>query len=587
MRTSIAKKLIIYFLFLSIFSTAVVGFYSYEKAHEALISRTYEQLISIRTEKINRLNGFFEQRLKDISLVTNLLGSAPAKSKNTVDINYLNYLKSYLQVHQCYSKIIIGASNSNLCYSPVNSITKNELFELSENQLKKLQPIIKNKLNHNRGFIFELHQELDTAFTTILVGQKYIDNNNREGIVLLSLNPQSINRIMFEDNPHNGLGKSGEAYLVGQDQLMRSNSRFLDNAPYNTVVNTTGVVEALHGKTNEKRILDYRGISVFSSYSPISIAGINWGILAEIDVKEAMVPIYNIRNNIIYLSVLISLFLAGIAALLARYFASPIKRLKQETEKIAQGEYGKTIKKTSNDEIGDLINAFNFMTVQLKEQSEHIETERLLRLSSMIDGQEMERQRLSRELHDSLGQMLLAIKMKLDQAIHSNNEKSRKILQETQVQFSNTIQEIRNISNNLMPAVLNEFGIITGLKNLCAEFSKNTNILVNFSHNAVEEHYSKRINTYLYRIAQEALNNTLKHANASQIDVDFYQQNNNLYLTIYNNGISFSNKHSKGNGISNMKERTLLLGGEFIIGSGKDNLGCELKIKIPIYNGKN
>ena len=118
------------------------------------------------------------------------------------------------------------------------------------------------------------------------------------------------------------------------------------------------------------------------------------------------------------------------------------------------------------------------MTLQLKVQSEKLEDERLLRLTSMIDGQEMERQRLSKELHDGLGQLILASKLKFERALKEKPEKAAQIFKETEELFKKTMLELRNISNDLMPAVLTEFGLLIAVKNLAKEITENSEIQV-------------------------------------------------------------------------------------------------------------
>ncbi len=153
-----------------------------------------------------------------------------------------------------------------------------------------------------------------------------------------------------------------------------------------------------------------------------------------------------------------------------------------------------------------------------------------MRLSSMIDGQEIERQRLARELHDGLGQSILAIKMRLERTANASPEKSKQIMEEVQMLFANTIQEIRSISNNLVPAVLNELGLADALQNLCREVTKSSAIKIECEANVHSLKNTDKINTYLYRIAQEALNNAVKHSKASHVNLKLYTSNEEVFL---------------------------------------------------------
>jgi methyl-accepting chemotaxis protein len=110
------------------------------------------------------------------------------------------------------------------------------------------------------------------------------------GVLAVQLSTRGINAIMTE---RTGLGQSGETYLVGPDKLFRSDSRFVDestvlNPAY--VVDTLAVNEALSGNSGQEIVLDYRGVHVLSAYAPLEIAGLQWAILAEIDLAEAMAP---------------------------------------------------------------------------------------------------------------------------------------------------------------------------------------------------------------------------------------------------------------------------------------------------------
>jgi signal transduction histidine kinase len=581
MRKSIAKKLTVYFLFLSLASTATIGFYSYTKARAALIDRTFEQLISLRTEKNNRLSNYFDERLNELKSIAGYFGSETLIVNGEINHHILTYLTIFFSEGNKYEPYMIGFANDSFSGVQLNPENRYKSFYLSSRQSEFLLSYLENQ--NQEAFILELIPGIQEEISTILVGASYSNSETKvKEYILLPINQQAINDIMFEDNPHNGLGESGETYLVGSDFLMRSNSRFQEDALHKTTVRTVGTIESFKNQTGEKKIDDYRNIHVFSAYSKLDVEGLDWALLAEIDVDEAMVTVESIRNNIIYLSLVIALFLIGIVAALASMIASPIQKLKRETEKVAKGIYGETILSAREDEIGDLIVAFNQMTMQLKEQNEKLEKERMLRLSSMIDGQEMERQRLSRELHDSLGQLILTIKMKLERAINSDNDKAREILKETTALFSATVQEIRNISNNLMPSVLSEFGLATGIKDLTTAIGNNTGITIRLNANNIKKTYSEKIDIYLYRIVQEAINNTLKHAKATHIDINLVESEKSVVLEIIDNGTGFNEKAKKGNGISNMRERANLMGGTFNIMKNPPGDGTRVSVSVPI-----
>ena len=597
--SSIVRKLIVYFLLLNIFTVIVVGSYSYFRAKDALVERTFGQLTSVRIEKKNRIERFFNDRILDINLVTktedvnNIIqllakGKVPDDKVNKqVFAEYDKFLRRHFFSGNYYKRfyvtgvggktVVFNSFDNNLSqlyYSRIDSLPVADLFHKIFNSKEIIIDDYKTGANSNLPEMF--------------MGAPVIDGLNKlVGVVVLEIDIEAINSIMYENNLHNGLGKSGESYLVGSDLLMRSTSRFQDNSIFKTRVNTTGVHKALKGETGTEVIKDYRNISVLSSYSKADIPGLNWAILAEIDEKEAMVPIESIRNNILYLSVLMSLLLFAFVYIIAKRISLPIVKLKHAAQNITSGNYDVFVEDiVSNDEIGSLVDAFNEMSKKIKEQTQNIMLERSMRLSSMIDGQELERQRLSRELHDGLGQSILAIKMRLERMKNASPEKSEKIMEEVRELFVNTINEIRSISNNLMPAVLNEFGLNDALANLCKDITKSSGIGIEFSLDENISEIDDKTSTYLYRITQEALNNMVKHSNANVAKVELKIAGNGINLNIYDNGTGFTyteNKKLCGNGISNMKERVHLLNGNFDIVSKKGE-GTTIKIIIPLKN---
>ncbi len=593
--TSITGKLVLYFLLLNIITVVVIGSYSYFRAKDALMKRTFDQLSSVRTEKQYRIERFFMDRSADLDLIahtddvyliTQLLNWNQENFQGDSALiltEYKKFLQKHLSSGNFYTRFYLLAEGGKTASFIVTSDNETQ-FTISNTSALPFGNIIR-QTQISDSVLFQDFTISQSSQPAIYGSKGIFDQKGRYfGTVVVEIDANAISNMLLENNPQNGLGQSGESYLVGYDLLMRSHSRFQHDAIYKKIVNTPATQKAKQGFSGQAVIRDYRNINVLSSYTDIHVNGINWILITEIDEQEALVPIRSLRNNILYLSALMSLLLFAFVYLIAKRISSPIIRLKQAAEHITDGKYDALVENIqSNDEINSLINAFNEMSAKIKEQTENLKTERAMRMTSMIDGQELERQRLARELHDGLGQSILAIKMRLERASKSSPEKAQEILTESKNLMANTISEVRSISNNLIPAVLNEFGISDALKNLCKELTKSSGIEVSIDTLGYQIKSEDKINTYLYRIAQEALNNAMKHSKATKIGLKLHSDEAFVYLDINDNGRGFRYHQERkfcGNGINNMRERVQLLQGEIAIESEKGT-GTYIHVKIP------
>ena len=397
------------------------------------------------------------------------------------------------------------------------------------------------------------------------------------GTLALGISISEINNIMLDKSRENGLGASGESYLVGDDYLMRSNSRFIPNSVLKTRVNTLSVKNAFADKTGSAIIDDYRTIPVLSSYSRLDLPGLDWAVVAEIDYDEAMIPINSIRNDLVLIAIVISILIFSIAHLISKSISQPIIKLKNATTRIAKGEFGIRVDSHDHDEIGVLSGAFNEMAIQL-------ETERNSRMTALYDGQEIERQRISRELHDGLGQMLVAMKIKYENSIVPDLTKQTESLPELREDFTRIIEEVRKVSYDLAPAGFTEFGLDKAMKLLCSELSKHGGIDIEYSSFGKFEHVPLKVRNYLFRIAQEGLNNAIKHSGAGKIHVQLTETSGYLILMLEDNGKGFEPGVHSGNGLYNMKERARLLGGTFGLETAPGK-GTTIRVKIPEEHG--
>lgn len=265
MRLPLSAKLIVYFLFLSTLSIFIVGKFSYLKTKEALINRTFDQLVSIRIEKEKRLQDLFNQCENDLNIITEL-----DDSKNILE-NLVLIKNNYPKKQNSLSKYILGYLRASNRYENIIFIdTSKNVFEFKIKKDYEYKP--KSFVFYSNDYnLITKNKEL-TVFEavtgnkhTIDIGKSVYSNKNELlGIVIIEISYQAIDEIIFENNIYNGLGKTGEVYLVGTDGLMRSSSRFIKNSKFLTKVNSEGFQEALKNVSGQKIIKDYRNLEVFS-----------------------------------------------------------------------------------------------------------------------------------------------------------------------------------------------------------------------------------------------------------------------------------------------------------------------------------
>jgi len=580
---SITEKLILFFVFTGLISIASVGAYSYHFAKKALISRTFDQLVSVRLEKKNRVEQYFLERGRDIRFLTEseeiagiLARPAPvAESSGRQEVIRISKSISQIINADGYSNRLFAVTTNKNIYRlipGVGSDTADSVMPSGD------IPEFCGRLANSGSTVT---QDLTKSNPFIRVGAP-VHNHKGDlaGFVVLEIPVDALNKIMFDASKNNGLGNTGETYLVGDDYLMRSNSRFKGNAVLNIRVASESVLDAFENRTGTWIIKDYRDVSCLSSYGKVNIPGLNWVMIAEIDELEAMTPVNNLRNSILLISIIIAASVFILALLFSFRITAPLKKLQLASEQIGGGHYGTHLPVQSQDEIGKLTGTFNQMTDRIKKQSEEIEIEKSKRISSLLDGQEMERQRLARDLHDSLGQTVLAANMKLEMARNAGPEKKQQCIHDTQELLKQIIQEIKTISNDLVPSILATFGISQGLDHLCKESFRNSGIRITFTGKDVPDNLPSILQIYLYRIAQEATNNMIKHSSATEASIILTVDQDRVMLMIADDGIGFDPSiPATGNGILNMRERVRALRGQFEIRSAPGE-GTQINIEF-------
>ena len=710
---SLRKRLFIYSIIFCFTGVVLVSVYSYFSAKRALIRRTYQQLISLREEKKARIESFFVERERDIAFIStcgevkNLLQISDKQKPSSFSedriVSAINpVLVEFLSKAKVYSSISVALPDGMfhlLTFNASGTISGYHRSNLSEASLKNLfDKVVESKSICIQDFA---KASILKDFSSFIAAPVFSQTGTVIGAIFLEITDNAINSIMAEQIDERGLGETGEVYLVGYDNLLRSSSRFLNNSILNVSCNSEVFQKAKKGDSGVEQNYDYRGQMVFSAYSPLNVKNLNWIIIAEIDYQEAIREVALLGQRILLISFLVFVVLTIGVFILSKRITAPIISLKEAAKQVGDGKFDQILPVTNQDEIGLLTQVFNKMILQIKhitsslkerEQrlthfykatidgivlhksnspvlvnhalgnltgyneeellkkspfdyliinedtliaaqhnniysfeallktkldskipvevqknkvlyhgqeveslvirdisrrkaiEEELQTERLRQMRSVIDGQEQERQRLSRELHDGLGQTLVAIKLKLESIPLDEVGNQRKTVESVKQMFNQTIEETRRMSNNLMPAALTEFSLAVVLRNLCYEIESNSGINVSLVIGVLPDSFSQLLKTYIYRIAQEALNNIVKHSGATRAVISIFSDISKVYLHIEDNGVGFdpSKGFESGNGLYNMKERAILLNGKFEIITSKGN-GVKIQAEFPIF----
>lgn len=232
--------------------------------------------------------------------------------------------------------------------------------------------------------------------------------------------------------------------------------------------------------------------------------------------------------------------------------------------------------------------------VQRREAEHNLRTsESQLRLLSakLLSVQEEERERLAHELHDSLGQTLVAVKFGIESALRAKAfggvDAVFRVLEPLVPMVQNAVEEARKLYMGLRPTILDDFGVIAAIGWLCSEFEKeHPDICVAKTVDIDEEDIPIPVKIVLYRTVQEALGNTAKHSRAGRVELLLRKEESEIKLTLQDDGIGFdpsdfpAGKPRDGFGIVTMKERIDLSGGSFSIES-RSGTGTTIRASWP------
>jgi signal transduction histidine kinase len=205
-------------------------------------------------------------------------------------------------------------------------------------------------------------------------------------------------------------------------------------------------------------------------------------------------------------------------------------------------------------------------------------------LRRVVGGQELERQRLARELHDETGQALTSILLGLkgiDEA-QDRDDVRRSVLALRELVVA-TLHDVRRLAVELRPKALDDFGLVPALERLAETFGEQTNVQVHVEAALGDARLAEEVETALYRIVQEALTNVVKHANAQTVSVVLARKNDRVVVVIEDDGRGFDSSadRDQGLGLLGMSERIALVDGKLSVESQPER-GTTIAVEVPL-----
>ncbi len=260
-------------------------------------------------------------------------------------------------------------------------------------------------------------------------------------------------------------------------------------------------------------------------------------------------------------------------AVLLRVGLVPLKRLTRAMTTIDLLRPGPRLPAEGHGEIAELIRTFNTML-------DRLETERGFSAARALSVQEAERRRIAQELHDEVGQSLTAVLLGLKRVADDVPAPVRDELLQVREATRSTLDEIRRIARRLRPGVLEELGLISALKALASEIADHADLTVRRRFDKGLPRLDDEVELVIYRVAQEGLTNTLRHARAEHVELMLRATRDGVELCVRDDGRGLDGA-AEGAGITGMRERALLIGAQLTVGP-VPNSGTEVRLVVPV-----
>jgi two-component system, NarL family, sensor histidine kinase UhpB len=306
------------------------------------------------------------------------------------------------------------------------------------------------------------------------------------------------------------------------------------------------------------------------------VFAVNTGLLALIAVLLLVTPVtisapIALTEALIIVAGLVVTVVAN--ALLLRRAVNPLERLAERMDTVDLLRPGQRLPVGRDDEIGRVVLAFNQMLDRL--ENERLETGR-----RVLAAQEAERIGIARDLHDEVGQLLTGVLLQLA-SIAGTAPDQRDELDEAKQAVRRALDEVRRISSELRPEMLEHLGLVSALTELTTTFGRVSGIRVERQFDTSLPKLPPDTELAVYRIAQESLTNVARHSQASRVTIALESSRDGVLLRVADDGRGFDTSGpDEHGGLRSMRERALLVDGSLAITSASTG-GVEVRLEVP------
>jgi len=390
----LSTKLIAVGLTIGILSSSIIGILSIVNSSRALEQENFAKIEALSELKKNAIEQFYSEmsssvkslsQTMDVALLYDELKEYHDKHHigelDNFDVNEIDYqtiknrfskqMENIVNSNGYYDVFIICSKHGHVMYTYAEERDLGANLKHGSLQTSHLAEAWNGAIEKDDIYITDLQSYAPSNGAPAQFISHPIKNSEGKTVAVFAIQvPDAlINEIMTD---HTGLGETGESYLLGQDHIMRSNSRFQEKIVLKTKVDSKTAGKAFSGEKGIEIVKDYRGVDVISAYDKIETYGLGWAILTEIDRDEALRSTVKLRNSILAIIAIIIVVVSVASWYIAQSIAKPVEEAVGFVTAIANGDLTRTIELKQKDEIGAMIAALSTMSGKLKDVVENI-----------------------------------------------------------------------------------------------------------------------------------------------------------------------------------------------------------------------